>query len=162
MQLRKQLEVLSIILLLCAYSHGKDKDISVEQRNVDKHLKVTPPPNFVELKPFTISVIKNGATVAYLQIEITLEAHDEEGAETIQLIIPKVRDAVIVDLHGAMGKLWITGSEPPMSAMKQRIERIIEQQLFSTDKYAINGKLLNRDMIKAVHIKNIAMQHISE
>ena len=161
MRLLKQLEVLSLIILLSVFAVGKEKQISAEQRNIDKNLKVAPPPNFVEMEPFTVSVIKNGSTVAYLRIEITLEAHDEEGSEIIQYILPNVRDAVLVDLHGAMSNLWITGNEPPMSALKKRIEQIIEQKLFSTGEYAINGKLINRDMIKAVHIKNIAMQHVN-
>lgn len=162
MLLRKQLELLSILFIFTSFVLAK-KDVTgvdiTEAKGSTEKLKKAPPPEFVEMAPFTVSVIKNGAAIAFLRIEVTLEAHDVEGTEIINIVLPKVRDAILVDLHGAMSKFWVTDAEPSMFALKKRIERIIEDKIF-TKEYSIKGKLIDRDMIKSVQIKNMALQHV--
>ena len=60
------------------------------------------PQNFVYLKPMMFPVIANGAVQQMISVTITLEMDDAASADKVQAIQPRIVDAYMQDLYGAI------------------------------------------------------------
>lgn len=122
-------------------------DVKAAEKNKAKFLNEDELPEFVQLDTVTVSIIKDGRVVAYLQVEIELEAHDAKGSEKLTLALPFVHHAILMDLHGAMNALWVTNTDPSVPSIKKRIERVVE-------------KKLREDIIKVINVRKVFLQRL--
>lgn len=87
-------------------------------------------PKLLRFNPLKITVIKDREIVAYIQLEIELEAEAKQDMDAFKNIAVKLHDAFLVDLQYAFSTLWQGyrpgGVDPDIDVIKSRLKRIVD------------------------------------
>ena len=91
-----------------------------------------PPPapdfRFVEMQPLRIPVIRGGAVVNYVVLNVTLETIGADNEEFATSLLPRVRNAFITDLNGYFAAVSVE-DRILVKAIKRRLHIIANRTL---------------------------------
>jgi len=81
---------------------------------------------FVKMDPLTLPVINKNGVVQIVNISVTLEVADAEKAKEIEKFSPRLKDAYIQEMYGALGsKVAMTSNGiVDVSIVKERLQAI--------------------------------------
>ncbi len=94
---------------------GASSDLPAGIENISKD-------DFVKIKPIDIPIIKDGDLQGYLGITVVWQGKDKAAAEEIKAAMPRLRDLIITDLHGALYLLWRPGFLPDKAFVMKRLK----------------------------------------
>lgn len=120
---------------------AKDKSESeTAQSKKEEDDKVT----FVKMDPLTLPVVNKKGVVQIVNISITLEVEDAEKAKEIEKFIPRLKDAYIQDMYGALGS---------SSALTEN--GVVEVNTVKKRLNAITQKVLGNDSVRDVLLQAV-------
>jgi flagellar FliL protein len=106
-------------------SHGDDSHGSFE---------------FVELAPLILPILDNGGVHQVVSVVIAIEVRDHKGAEKVKRLAPRLKDAYIQDLYGALNLYAARdGGAVQVGLIKKRLT-IMTRQIIGED--LVNDVLL--------------------
>ncbi len=91
-----------------------------------------PEPVFYKMDTFVVPIMRGGVVDGFVRLDVTLEVPDYDVRREVDRAMPRIRDAVLIDLHALValrrnstGRL--SGSD--IATIKSRLMRIIESQV---------------------------------
>ncbi len=82
-------------------------------------------PVYVDLAPLVLPVIDGDRVQQVLQFTVTLEVSDEKAAEHIRAVKPRLTDAYIQDLYGALDRRRVLdGKVLDIERLKDELKRV--------------------------------------
>ena len=80
---------------------------------------------FVELDPLILPIVDRNGVSQVVSMVVTLEVYDDKSAKKVEHMIPKLKDAYIQDLYGALNKhASLKGGVIQVSDIKKRLHKI--------------------------------------
>jgi flagellar FliL protein len=99
---------------------------------------------FVKIDPLTLPVVNKKGVVQIINISITLEVEDAEKAKEIEKFAPRLKDAYIQDMYGALSS---------KTAMNEH--GIVEVDVIKKRLNAITTKVIGEDIVRDVLLQAI-------
>lgn len=83
---------------------------------------------FVKIDPLTLPVVNKTGVVQIVNISITLEVEDAEKAKDVERFAPRLKDAYIQDMYGALSSTTaMTDGVVNVEVVKERLQAITEK-----------------------------------
>lgn len=122
----------------------KKKELT-DQEKAEADAKVA----FVKIDPLTLPVVGENGVVQIINISITLEAVDPEVAKEIERVAPRLKDAYIQDMYGALERKGSLNEEGVLKVnrVKDRLNTITE-------------KILGKDKVNNVLIQAVQQRPV--
>lgn len=81
---------------------------------------------FVKLDPLTLPVVGKNGVIQIINISVTLEVEDAEKAKEIEKFAPRLKDAFIQDMYGALSNnsAMTPNGVVEVNAVKERLNKI--------------------------------------
>jgi flagellar basal body-associated protein FliL len=79
---------------------------------------------FIDMEPLAIPIFQGNRVAATVQIQVKLEASNEDTAERIKRLMPVITDAFVRDLHSFMPRLLRAEERIDVLIIKQRLQLI--------------------------------------
>ena len=92
-----------------------------------EHAVETAKPFFVDVEPLVVSVFAGERTVSTIALEIKLEVPDAAKEAELRTLMPRLKDAFLRDLHGAMPRLRTPDGRVDLEAVKRRLLVVAER-----------------------------------
>lgn len=140
----KKILVIGVVLLL-AGGGGAWWFLLRPQPETTAASKADAAPAFMPLAPITISVVNDSRVVGQVTLELTLALRDAEGQADVTEALPRLTDAIIVELHGLLGRRLMAQEGYPLPLIKQRL-------------MGVASRIVGGDVISDVLIKTMS-QH---
>lgn len=102
---------------------------------------------YVELKPLSIPVMQEGRVTQLLTMVVSLEVAGESGLEAVAGRRPRLRDAMLSELHGLYAYSFVRERKDKMQLIKLRLLKA--------------GRELLGDQLRGVHIQAIQGRDVS-
>lgn len=84
--------------------------------------------SFVKMDPLTLPVVDKTGVVQIVNISITLEVEDAEKAKEVERFAPRLKDAYIQDMYGALSSTSaMTQGVVDVEAVKKRLNAVTEK-----------------------------------
>ncbi|HAJ90117.1 MAG TPA: flagellar basal body-associated FliL family protein [Rhodospirillaceae bacterium] len=99
---------------------------------------------FVKMDPLTLPVVNKNGVVQIVNISITLEVEDAEKAKEIEKFTPRLKDAYIQDMYGALG-----------SAAALTSNGVVEVNTVKKRLNAVTQKVLGNDSVRDVLLQAV-------
>lgn len=74
------------------------KKAEADKKKAEADAKVA----FVKMDPLNLPVVSDNGVVQIINISVTLEAADAESAKEVEKFLPRLKDAFIQDMYGAL------------------------------------------------------------
>ena len=86
---------------------------------------------FVKMDPLTLPVVNKNGVVQIVNISITLEVEDAEKAKEIEKFTPRLKDAYIQDMYGALSsaKALTESGVVEVGTVKKRLNAVTQKVL---------------------------------
>lgn len=86
---------------------------------------------FVKMDPLTLPIVNKNGVVQIVNISITLEVKDAEKAKEIEKFTPRLKDAYIQDMYGALSSATAMSSigVVEVNTVKKRLNAITQKVL---------------------------------
>lgn len=86
---------------------------------------------FVKMDPLTLPIVGKDGIVQIINISVTLEVEDAEKAKEIEKFAPRLKDAYIQDMYGALSSKAAMGSNGvvEVNIVKERLNKITSKVL---------------------------------
>lgn len=86
---------------------------------------------FVKMDPLTLPVVNKNGVVQIVNISITLEVEDAEKAKEIEKFTPRLKDAYIQDMYGALSSATAltTSGVVEVNTVKKRLNAVTQKVL---------------------------------
>ncbi len=86
---------------------------------------------FVKLDPLVLPVVNEKGVIQVINISITLEAIDAEAAKEIEKFAPRLKDAYIQDMYGALSGKGVLSPDGviEVNRVKERLNKITAKVL---------------------------------
>lgn len=83
-------------------------------------------PSFVELEPLVLPVVDEDGVSQVISLVVALEVKDEQSALEVEKLSPRLKDAYIQDMYGALSNNGTTmqGGVIQVGAIKSRLSKI--------------------------------------
>lgn len=111
-----------------AAAHGGDEaQAAAEAAAKEGHGEADPAakPEYVQMDPLILPVVNAQGVTQVISLVITIEVPDSGAAEKVTARIPRLKDAYIQDLYGALGRQASTaGGIVDVGAIKQRLNAV--------------------------------------
>ena len=105
---------------------------------------------FVKIDPLTLPIVNKSGVVQIVNISITLEVEDAEKAKEIERFTPRLKDAYIQDMYGALG-----------SATALTTSGVIEVNTVKKRLNAVTEKVLGNDSVRDVLLQAVQQRKAS-
>lgn len=105
---------------------------------------------FVKMDPLTLPVVNKNGVVQIVNISITLEVEDPEKAKEIEKFTPRLKDAYIQDMYGALS-----------SATALTESGVVEVNTVKKRLNAITQKVLGNDSVRDVLLQAVQQRKAS-
>ncbi|HNQ91943.1 MAG TPA: flagellar basal body-associated FliL family protein [Alphaproteobacteria bacterium] len=104
---------------------------------------------FVKMDPLTLPVVGEKGVVQIINISITLEAVDAEVAKEIEKFAPRLKDAYIQDMYGALSRKNAANADGviEVNRVKDRLNKI-------------TAKVVGEDKVRSVLIQAVQQRPI--
>ena len=107
----------------------EDEQLAEERRDRDDMLAAKKENRsafqFVEIDPLILPIVDRNGVSQVVSMVVTLEVYDAEAAGRVEHMIPKLKDAYIQDLYGALNKhASLKGGVIQVSDIKKRLHKI--------------------------------------
>ncbi|MBL8642253.1 MAG: flagellar basal body-associated FliL family protein [Alphaproteobacteria bacterium] len=99
---------------------------------------------FVKIDPLTLPIVNKKGVVQIVNISITLEVEDAEKAKEIEKFTPRLKDAYIQDMYGALG-----------SALALTETGVVEVNTVKKRLNAVTQKVLGNDSVRDVLLQAV-------
>lgn len=84
--------------------------------------------SFVKMDPLTLPVVNKNGVVQIVNISITLEVEDAEKAKEVEKFAPRLKDAYIQDMYGALSSnTAMTQGVVDVEVVKKRLNAITQK-----------------------------------
>ena len=99
-----------------------DKVAEEGQKKSEEDAKVA----FVKMDPLVLPVVGKDGVVQIINISITLEVEDAEKAKEVEKFAPRLKDAYIQDMYGALSSKTAMSDEGviQVNAVKERLNKV--------------------------------------
>lgn len=87
---------------------------------------------FVKMDPLTLPVVGKGGVVQIINISVTLEVEDEAKAKEVEKFAPRLKDAYIEEMYGALSQLG-DDSVVKIDVIKQHLTKVTKKVLGNDD-----------------------------
>lgn len=105
---------------------------------------------FVKMDPLTLPVVNKSGVVQIVNISITLEVADAEKAKEIEKFTPRLKDAYIQDMYGALS-----------SATALTTSGVVEVNTVKKRLNAVTQKVLGNDSVRDVLLQAVQQRKAS-
>jgi len=85
------------------------------------HPQADAAPTYMPLAPITISVVNESRIVGQVTIELTLALRNGQGQQDVTQALPRLTDAIIVELHALLGRRLMAEEGYPLPLIKERL-----------------------------------------
>ncbi len=127
----KRLLIILVPILLVAVggawwfmNHAPDDPESAEAP-----AEVAPKPSFVKIDPFILPLIRQNKVVRFVTVVITLEMPIEDATLKVELVKPRLMDALFTELHSLFSMKMVRDQGPGSPLIKQRVKLVSERIL---------------------------------
>jgi len=79
---------------------------------------------FVELKPLTFPIVRDGRVSRLMTLVISIEVLGESAREAVHKKAPVLRDAMLSELHGLYAHSFMNQRDDPMALVKLRLLKV--------------------------------------
>ena len=128
----KLIIILVFLLLVAAGGGGAYYYFFILSAEQDEMAEEPPPPppdiRFIEMDPLRIPVLRGGAVVNYVVLNITLETIGPDNEELATALIPRLTNAYLTDLNGYFATVPVE-DRILVKAIKRRLQIIANRTL---------------------------------
>lgn len=82
------------------------------------------PDLYVKLPNFVVPIIQDRTVKIIYKLGLFLELTNPQHGETVGLLRPRLIDAILVDLYGALGVIWDSAYQIKLTELKERLLRV--------------------------------------
>jgi hypothetical protein len=86
-----------------------------------------PPVEFVELKPLTVPVVRQGIVERMVRVDVALELQASEAASKVTEALPRITDAFVVELYALLGHRLMEEENYDPVIIKRRLKGATER-----------------------------------
>lgn len=119
------------------------KDAEEAEKNKSKE-EIDATVSFYKMDALTLPVVSKDGIVQIINISVTLEVVDPEEAKTVEKFAPRLKDAYIQDMYGALG------SKVAMSK-----NGVIEVEVVKKRLLAVTEKILGNKSVRDVLLQSV-------
>jgi len=103
--------------------------------------------NFVEMKPLSIPVMEEGRVTTLLTLVVSLEVAGSRGLQAVAANRPRLRDAMLEELHGLYSLRFVRDSEDELDLVRRRLMK--------------RGKAILGDELRALHVQAVQGREVN-
>lgn len=104
---------------------GEDAAEAAKMAEKEKKKKNKETFEFVELDPLVLPIVDKNGVSQVVSVVIALEVPDAKSKETVEKMTPKIKDAFIQDLYGALNRhAAMKGGVLQVSYLKKRLNKV--------------------------------------
>ncbi len=92
-------------------------------------VEAAPKPSFVKIDPFILPLIRQNKVVRFVTLVITLEMPIEDATLKVELVKPRLMDALFTELHSLFSMKVVRDQGPDSPLIKQRVKLVSERIL---------------------------------
>ncbi len=129
--MKRLLIILVPVLLLAGGGGGAwwfmNQDAEAPEREAP--VEAAPKPSFVKIDPFILPLIRQNKVVRFVTLVITLEMPIEDATLKVELVKPRLMDALFTELHSLFSMKIVRDQGPDSPLIKQRVKLVSERIL---------------------------------
>lgn len=147
----KRLAILVVLVLVVAGAGGAgwwfflreqpSQDVAEAEAQPERD-EGAPMERFVKLEPMILPVLREGRVILHLTVELTVELAKPRTVDELDALAPRLRDALISELHGIFAYRHIQDGGYDLPVVRQRL-------------FLASERVLGADEVKSVLIQNI-------
>lgn len=145
----KYLSVFYLLLLLASPALAEEHAAKEEAPAEGEAAAPAPQgPNYVAMQPFILPVIGDKGPEQLVTLMISLEVENQEAADSVKSKLPRLNDAYLETLYGALDTRSINrGSLVDITRIKQRLQAPTE-------------RVLGKDAVKNILVQAVAQRRL--
>ena len=128
----KRLLIILVLVLLLAGGGGAwwfmNQDTEAPEE-AEAPVEIAPKPSFVKIDPFILPLIRQNKVVRFVTLVITLEMPIEDATLKVELVKPRLMDALFTELHSLFSMKMVREQGPGSPLIKQRVKLVTERIL---------------------------------
>lgn len=104
--------------------------ISCTSAHASQDAAATTGPSFVELEPLVLPVLDEDGVSQIISLVVSFEVENELAVLEVQKLMPRLKDAFIQDMYGALGRdVAMEGGVLQVGAIKERLSKVSSKVL---------------------------------
>ena len=128
----KRLPVILVLVLLLAGGGGgawwyMNRD--AEAAGVEGPAEAGRLPSFVKIDPIVLPLIQQNEVTRFVTVVITLEMPADDATLQVELVKPRLMDALFTELHSLFGMRMVREQGPDSPLVRQRVKLVSERIL---------------------------------
>ena len=144
----KRLLIILVLLLLLAGGGGgawwfMNQDAA--QAGAEAPVAAAPKPNFVKIDPIVLPMIQQNQVTRFITVVITLEMPVSDATLQVELVKPRLMDALFTELHSLFGMRIVREQGPGSPLVRERLKLVSE-------------RILGPGMVTAVLVQGVSKQ----
>ncbi len=128
----KRLLIILVLVLLLAGGGGAwwfmNQDAEAPEQ-AEAPVEALPKPNFVKIDPIILPLIQQNKVTRFVTVVITLEMPIEDAILKVELVKPRLMDALFTELHSLFSMKMVRDQGPDSPLIKQRVKLVSERIL---------------------------------
>ena len=100
-----------------------------DPESAEAPVEAAPKPSFVKIDPFILPLIRQNKVVRFVTLVITLEMPIEDATLKVELVKPRLMDALFTELHSLFSMKIVRDQGPDSPLIKQRVKLVSERIL---------------------------------
>ncbi|MDJ0942866.1 MAG: hypothetical protein QNJ30_05355 [Kiloniellales bacterium] len=100
-----------------------------EPTEAEAPVEPAPKPNFVKIDPIILPLIQQNKVTRFVTLVITLEMPIEDAILKVELVKPRLMDALFTELHSLFSMKMVREQGPDSSLVKRRVKLVCERIL---------------------------------
>ncbi len=130
--MKRLLIILVLVLLLAGGGGGAwwfmNQDAEAPEQ-AEAPVEALPKPNFVKIDPIILPLIQQNKVTRFITVVITLEMPIEDAILKVELVKPRLMDALFTELHSLFSMKMVREQGPDSTLVKQRVKLVSERIL---------------------------------